>query len=133
MNTGIDQQTSHLLDRAECLRLLGTTSVGRLGLTLRGLPWVVPVRFVFDGVRILVDMGPDPAICAAARDAVVAFQTDEVDAVAHERWSVMATGIARALHWTWRDDGSDFDHTAEGHVLAIVPEILTGWMPAMAR
>jgi hypothetical protein len=92
---------------------------------------VVPVRFVFDGARILVDVGPDPTIVAAARNAVVAFETDDVDALSHERWSVMATGFARALHWSW--DGSDHDHAGEGHVLALEPEILTGWMPAVAR
>jgi nitroimidazol reductase NimA-like FMN-containing flavoprotein (pyridoxamine 5'-phosphate oxidase superfamily) len=128
-------QTEHsnrtTLERDECLRLLGTTSVGRIGVTMRGLPWVVPVRFVFDGARILVDVGPDPAIIAAARNAVVAFETDDVDARTHERWSVMATGFARALHWSW--DGSDHDHVAEGHVLAIEPEVLSGWMPAVAR
>jgi hypothetical protein len=133
VDTGIELTNPTTLDRAECLRLLGTTSVGRLGVTLRGLPWVVPVRFVFDGARILVDVGPDPAIIAAVRDAVVAFEADDVDASSHERWSVMATGIARRLHWSWRGDGSDHDHAAEGNILAIDPEILTGWSPAVPR
>ena len=70
---------------------------------------------------------------AAVRDAVVAFETDDVDARSHERWSVMVTGIARRLHWSCRGDGSDFDHAAEGQILAIEPEIMTGWMPAVVR
>jgi nitroimidazol reductase NimA-like FMN-containing flavoprotein (pyridoxamine 5'-phosphate oxidase superfamily) len=128
-----DQTNGTTLERVDCLRLLGTTSVGRLGVTLRGLPWVVPVRFVFDGTRILVDVGHDPAIVAAARDAVVAFETDDVETRTHERWSVMATGFARPVHWSWRSDGFDHDHAAEGHIVAIDPELLTGWMPAVAR
>jgi len=121
------------LERDECLRLLGLTSVGRLGVTLRGLPWVVPVRFVFDGVRILADVGEDAALIGATRDAVVAFETDDVDPISHERWSVMATGVARPLHWSWRGDGTDHDHAADGNIVAIEPAMLTGWRPAVHR
>ena len=131
MSMDIDHIGPASIDRSECMRLLGTTSVGRIGLTLRGLPWVVPVRFVFDGARILVDVGSDPTFIAAARNAVVAFEADDVDARSHERWSVMATGIARPLHWTWRGDG-DRDHADDGSVLAIEPEIMAGWQPAVA-
>jgi nitroimidazol reductase NimA-like FMN-containing flavoprotein (pyridoxamine 5'-phosphate oxidase superfamily) len=121
------------LERGECLRLLGTTSVGRLGVCLRGLPWVVPVSFVFDGARILVDVGPDPALMRAVRDAVVAFEADDVDPDSHERWSVMATGIARPLHWSWHGGGDDHDCAADGHVVALEPEIIAGRLPALAR
>jgi nitroimidazol reductase NimA-like FMN-containing flavoprotein (pyridoxamine 5'-phosphate oxidase superfamily) len=122
-----------ILDREECLRLLGTTSVGRIGVTLRGLPWIVAVRFVFDGARILVDVGSDPAIVAAARDAVVAIETDVVDVHSHEHWSVMATGFARPLHWSWRTDDVDQGLAADGHILAIDPEILTGRLHSVPR
>jgi hypothetical protein len=120
------------LDGPECLRLLESTSIGRLGLTMRGLPWVVPVRFMLDGARILVDVGSDPAIVAATRDAVVAFETDGGGVPAEERWAVMATGFARPLERSSPGDGSDSDDAASGHVFGIDPEILTGWSPAIA-
>jgi hypothetical protein len=126
---------SATLDRTECLRLLGTSTVGRLGVTLRGLPWVVPVSYVFDGSRILVLMGSNPSIAAAARDAVVAFETDDVDPISHERWTVMATGIARDtwLGSAWADQADDGDGDGASPVLAIEPEILSGRRPAVAR
>jgi nitroimidazol reductase NimA-like FMN-containing flavoprotein (pyridoxamine 5'-phosphate oxidase superfamily) len=125
-------QTHDSLDRSECKRLLGTATVGRLGVTVRGLPWVVPVRFVFDGARILVDVGIDPAIAAAARDAVVGFEADDIDSVTHERWSVMATGFAREVHWSW-SEGHVTTHHDGGTLLANDPEIMTGWCPAVMR
>jgi nitroimidazol reductase NimA-like FMN-containing flavoprotein (pyridoxamine 5'-phosphate oxidase superfamily) len=128
--------TAHLmpetLEPSECKRLLATATVGRLGLTVRGLPWVVPVRFVFDGSRILVDVGTNPAIAAGARDAVVAFETDDVDPDTHERWSVMATGIAREVHWSWSEGHATTNHDG-GTLLALDPEILMGWSPAVVR
>ena len=132
MSIDIEHLGPETIDRAECKRLLGTASVGRLGLTVRGLPWVVPVRYVFDGARLLLDVGASPAIAAAARDAVVAFETDDVDPVSHERWSVMATGIARQVHWSWSEGHVDPYHHG-GTLLALEPEIMTGWSPAVAR
>jgi uncharacterized protein len=132
VTTDIDQVGRATLGRRECMRLLGTATVGRLGLTVRGLPWVVPVRFVFDGARILVDVGADAAIANAARDAVVAFETDDVDPTTHERWSVMATGFAREVHWSW-SEGHVNPYRDGGALLAIDPEIMTGWSPAMVR
>jgi uncharacterized protein len=133
MTVDIEEMGPATLDRSECKRLLGTTTVGRLGLTVRGLPWVIPVRFVFDGARILVDVGKDAAMANAARDAVVAFETDDVDPVSHQRWSVMATGIAREVHWSWSEGHVDPHQHEGGTLLAIDPEIMTGWCPAVVR
>jgi nitroimidazol reductase NimA-like FMN-containing flavoprotein (pyridoxamine 5'-phosphate oxidase superfamily) len=105
------------LDRIECLRLLATGSLGRVGLTAGGLPWVVPVAYRFDGERILIRAERGSTLADGARDAVVAFETDRLDPAADVGWSVMATGIAREVS----------DSAADGCTMAIDPEIISGW------
>jgi nitroimidazol reductase NimA-like FMN-containing flavoprotein (pyridoxamine 5'-phosphate oxidase superfamily) len=61
------------------------------------LPSVVPVNFRFDGRQILIRTGVGTKLDAAVANAVVAFEVDEIDPVAHTGWSVMVTGIAREL------------------------------------
>jgi nitroimidazol reductase NimA-like FMN-containing flavoprotein (pyridoxamine 5'-phosphate oxidase superfamily) len=105
------------LDRAECLRLLGTGSLGRVGLTAGGLPWVVPVAYRYDGERILIRAEHGSTLAEGARDAVVAFETDHLDPGIREGWTVMATGIAREVT----------TNAADGCTMAIDPEIIAGW------
>ena len=50
----VDRNGLEVLDRAECLRLLGTASLGRIGLTSGALPTVLPVNFrlIDDEIRL---------------------------------------------------------------------------------
>jgi hypothetical protein len=45
----IDRNGLEVLSRHECLRLLGTATLGRIGVTSDALPTVLPVNFRFDG------------------------------------------------------------------------------------
>jgi nitroimidazol reductase NimA-like FMN-containing flavoprotein (pyridoxamine 5'-phosphate oxidase superfamily) len=80
-----------------CLRLLATATLGRVGVSSGALPSVLPVNFRFDGRQILIRTGTGTKLDAALDNAVVAFEVDEIDPVAHASWSVMVTGIAREL------------------------------------
>lgn len=128
----VDRNGLVMLDRAECLRLLGTATLGRIGLTSGALPAVLPVNFWFDGQRICIRTGPGTKLSAATRDAVVAFEVDEIDPLWHSGWSVMVTGLAHHVvdpeelarldempipYWAPR--GGD-------HVIAITPELISG-------
>lgn len=82
----------------ECLQLLATHTVGRLAYIAReDVPDVVPVNYVVHDGAILLRSGVGPKLQAAERRAVVAFEVDEVDEVAHTGWSVVAVGRARRL------------------------------------
>lgn len=87
------------LSRHECLRLLGTKSVGRYAHveSVRALD-VVPVNYVSrpDG-SILFRCGPGPKLSAADRRDVVAFEVDDIDEVTRTGWSVLVVGRARRL------------------------------------
>jgi nitroimidazol reductase NimA-like FMN-containing flavoprotein (pyridoxamine 5'-phosphate oxidase superfamily) len=126
-----DSNGLEVLDREDCLRLLATRSLGRIGLTSSALPTILPVNYWFDGQRILVRTSPGTKLHAAAAGAVVAFEVDEVDAVYHAGWSVVVTGPAAEI--TDPDELDEIRHlplphwsAADGHVIAIDPAIVSG-------
>jgi nitroimidazol reductase NimA-like FMN-containing flavoprotein (pyridoxamine 5'-phosphate oxidase superfamily) len=93
----VDRNGLEVLGRDACLDLLATAALGRVGVSSGALPSVVPVNFRFDGRQILIRTGVGTKLDAAVANAVVAFEVDEIDPVAHTGWSVMVTGIAREL------------------------------------
>ena len=95
--TVLDRNDLEVLDRDECLRLLATQAVGRVGLSSGALPVILPVNFHLDGDRILVRTGFGTKLAAAMRNAVVCFEVDQIDQTYHSGWSVLVTGTAREL------------------------------------
>lgn len=67
------------LDRDECLRLLSTTTVGRLIYTSRALPAVEPVRFILDEQSLVFRSTYAEKIEWPGESPVVAFQADQLD------------------------------------------------------
>jgi hypothetical protein len=60
--------------------------------TVRALPEVFPVNFrLFEG-SVVVRVGDTSRAVAGAVDAVVAFQTDDIDAGSRTGWSVTVVG-----------------------------------------
>jgi hypothetical protein len=128
----VDRNGLVMLERDECLRRLGSATLGRLGLTSGALPAVLPVNFWFDGEQILIRTSAGTKLEAATRDSVVAFEIDEIDPVSHTGWSVMVQGMAR--HVT---DPAELERIRDlplarwapgggGHIVAIRPEIVSG-------
>ena len=93
----VDRNGLEVLDREECLRLLATATLGRVGLTSGALPAVLPVSFGLDGDRILIRSAPGSKLDAGIRDAVVAFAVDAFDPMSGSGWSVVVTGVAREV------------------------------------
>jgi nitroimidazol reductase NimA-like FMN-containing flavoprotein (pyridoxamine 5'-phosphate oxidase superfamily) len=86
------------LDRQECLRLLAKVPVGRVVHTRHALPAVLPVNFALDGDgAVLLRTSADSELVRAVDGVVVAFEADEVDAVAQSGWSVVVTGAASVV------------------------------------
>lgn len=128
----VDRNGLEILDRGECLRLLATATLGRIGLTSGALPTVLPVNFWFDGKRILVRTGAGTKLDAATRNAVVAFEVDDIDALSHTGWSVVITG--RAEQVVDQAELARLEHAPLAHwapfgrsnVVAIDPELVSG-------
>jgi nitroimidazol reductase NimA-like FMN-containing flavoprotein (pyridoxamine 5'-phosphate oxidase superfamily) len=90
----VDRSGLEVLDRDECLRLLASATLGRIGFTSGALPAVLPVNFHLDGERILLRTGRGSQLDAALQNAVVAFEVDAFDPIHHSGWSVAVTGVA---------------------------------------
>jgi uncharacterized protein len=82
------------LDRGECLRLLAGHDIGRIIFTDAALPAAQPVGYLLDDEEIVFRVPDGSKLAAAARDAVVAFQVDRLDAGTRTGWSVLGVGRA---------------------------------------
>jgi nitroimidazol reductase NimA-like FMN-containing flavoprotein (pyridoxamine 5'-phosphate oxidase superfamily) len=90
------------LSHEECLELLRSRSVGRIGFTVDGFPFVVPVnyRLVEAGgttpdAWIALRTRPGNVIDQAADD--VAFEIDDVDLYHQGGWSVLVRGTLHEI------------------------------------
>lgn len=85
------------LDRAECLRLLRTVSVGRIVFTEHALPAIQPVNFTVEGGEVFIRTSGGGKLAAAVSGSVVAFEADEIDAGTRSGWSVVVLGHASVV------------------------------------
>ncbi len=85
------------LSREESFRLLATKSMGRVALSIRALPTVLPVRYILDHDAIVMRIEAGSKFEAAMQNAVVAFQVDQIDPVHHEGWSVVVVGTTKTI------------------------------------
>jgi len=92
-----------VIPRDEALRLLASAPVGRVVFTLRALPAVLPVNFVLDGDAVVFRTAPGSKLTAAVRNAVVAFQVDQIDPQTQTGWSVVVTRPSRGDPRSRRD------------------------------
>ncbi|MEV7179010.1 pyridoxamine 5'-phosphate oxidase family protein [Kitasatospora sp. NPDC093679] len=77
------------------LRLLATSSIGRVVYTVGALPAVLPVRYrLDDDGSVLVPATAGSEFLRAVADALVAFQVDEVSEADGSGWSVTVLGRA---------------------------------------
>jgi nitroimidazol reductase NimA-like FMN-containing flavoprotein (pyridoxamine 5'-phosphate oxidase superfamily) len=81
----------------ECRLLLGSQALGRVGVSVSGLPAVLPVNYAVAGDRIVFRTAPGTKLDAATAGAVVAFEVDDYDVDRHEGWSVMVRGMSREI------------------------------------
>ncbi len=77
----------------ECLRLVQTSKLGRLAVSIDAQPLVFPVNFTLDGNVVVVRTDESTALYAA-RGSLVAFECDDIDAMYHTGWSVLVKGRA---------------------------------------
>jgi hypothetical protein len=106
------------LSRGECLRLMSTVGVGRIIYTRQALPAVELVNFTLDGGDIVIRTVRDE-LASAARDSIVAFETDHFCPQYKAGWSVTVIGRSREV-------AQPEPVTGHEHLLHVAPEIVTG-------
>jgi nitroimidazol reductase NimA-like FMN-containing flavoprotein (pyridoxamine 5'-phosphate oxidase superfamily) len=93
----IDRNGLEVLGREECLQLLATVTIGRVGISLGALPTILPVNFRLVGEEVAFRTAMGTKLDAATRNAVVAFEVDDLDPIYHSGWSVVIIGVAREV------------------------------------
>jgi nitroimidazol reductase NimA-like FMN-containing flavoprotein (pyridoxamine 5'-phosphate oxidase superfamily) len=96
-DTPVDRNGLASLSAEECLHLLRSEVMGRVGVTWDVLPVILPVNYVVHGNGIVLRTAPGTKLCAALSHCVVAFEVDGVDPVRHEGWSVLVRGPAHEV------------------------------------
>ncbi len=111
------------LTPAECWALLAVASVGRLALSVRALPRILPVRYtVDDESSVAIHLGTSGMSAADVHDSVVAFAVDRIDEGDDAGWIVHMQGLARRAEPRPGARGS----SATDQVVRLVPGVVTG-------
>ena len=121
-----------VLDHVECLRLLESHYVGRIGLSVAALPVIVPVNYAVDGDQIVICSAPGAKLEAARHGLVACLEIDDFDPFDHAGWSVLVTG--KLTEVTDADEISRLGHLpltpwapmAERHFLVLSTELVSG-------
>jgi len=92
MRMEIDSDGLEVLDADECRKLLANGRVGRIALTNRALPLIVPVKFAVLGDDIVLRAATERMEQSALHGHVVCLQSDGVYASGSDGWSVIVTG-----------------------------------------
>ena len=113
-----------LIPEPECWELLASASVGRIALSMRALPAILPVQYYPDGRTLAVCLG-HRELPERSLNAVVAFAADAIDPQTRSGWSVQVQGRS-AIPRQPRIDTACGWPTA-GQVVQIKPEIISGY------
>jgi len=85
-----------VLTEEDCMTLLASNQVGRVGVVVDGQPLVFPVNYVLDGHSIVVRTGIGTMLRGASF-AMVAFEIDGADPARRSGWSVMVQGMGHDI------------------------------------
>ena len=123
-----------VLDADECLHLLGTHQIGRLGVNAEHYPLIFPVNYALDDGIIVIRTAPGTKL-AAADHANVTFEVDDIDQRSRSGWSVLVRGLAEEV--TSRHRAELIARTeatgvvpwapgSHGHWIRLIPHAITG-------
>jgi nitroimidazol reductase NimA-like FMN-containing flavoprotein (pyridoxamine 5'-phosphate oxidase superfamily) len=127
-----DAEGLEVLVAEQCLKLLASSRLGRIAVTIGAVPAIFPVHYQLIEGQIVFRSGEGTNLHSAAANTVVAFEVDDVDPTWTTGWSVLVVGVARELH----DDVAIalaldqapnlWDPGAGAHVISILPAFLSG-------
>ncbi len=93
-----DRAGLEILSSEECVRLLASVPVGRVGMLADGEIVVLPVNYVVDGPDPVFRTARGSKLSGAEQQNVAAFEADHYDEQTQTGWSVLVTGRAEAVY-----------------------------------
>ncbi len=114
-----------VLNRAECVRLIESTPIGRIGFMSDGAPLVLPVNFVWHEDTVVFRTLEGQKLAAAAEQQNVCFEVDNWNDSSHTGWSVVMSGPARHV--------TDWAEIEQLERLDVVPWAKGEWRPLWVR
>ena len=92
----VDDVGLRVLTRAESLHRLRTVNVGRVALSHRALPTILPVHFLLSAdERIIIRTTAGTTLATTTDRTVVAFEAEGPPGAVDPSWSVVVQGVAR--------------------------------------
>jgi nitroimidazol reductase NimA-like FMN-containing flavoprotein (pyridoxamine 5'-phosphate oxidase superfamily) len=86
-----------VLSRKECLRLLESVPVGRVGLSIEALPALLPVNFALLDGDVVFRTVEGSKFHSAVAGRVLAFEADGYSPDGRSGWSVLVQGVSRLI------------------------------------
>ena len=93
----VDHAGLEILPFEECLRLLASVPVGRVGFIADGELVILPVNHVVDGQNVAFRTAHGSKLSAAEGQNVATFEADHYNDQTHSGWSVVVTGRAEVV------------------------------------
>jgi nitroimidazol reductase NimA-like FMN-containing flavoprotein (pyridoxamine 5'-phosphate oxidase superfamily) len=93
-----DHAGLEMLPFEDCLRLLASAPVGRVGFYADGEVMILPVNHAVDGQDVVFRTAHGSKLSAAEGQAVVAFEADAYDPQTRSGWSVLVHGRAEVVY-----------------------------------
>jgi hypothetical protein len=113
-----------LIPENRCWELLTTVSVGRLALSVRALPVILPVQYYLDGRRLAICLGHHEIPERSLNDVIIAFAADAIDPATRSGWSVQVQGRSMIPRRLGVD--TDCGRPTAGQVVQVEPGIISG-------
>jgi uncharacterized protein len=86
------------LPLADCLGLLASVPVGRIGFLADGEVVILPVNHAVDGQDVVFRTAAGSKLSAAEGQDLVAFEADDYNPQTHSGWSVVVNGRAEMVY-----------------------------------
>ena len=112
------------ISEEQCWALLATASVGRIALSVRALPAILPVQYYLDGRRLMTCLGHHQIPKRSLEDAVVAFAADAIDPASQSGWAVQVLG--RSTMPGKHGATAECSHLGTGQLVNIDAETISG-------
>ena len=92
-----DHAGLEILPFEECLRLLASVPVGRVGFIADGELAILPVNHIVDGHNVAFRTAYGSKLSAAGGQNLATFEADHYNEHTHSGWSVVVTGRAEVV------------------------------------